>query len=189
MGKRIIFAKAARSVAVAALGISAGMIAAPQAAAQASATSPARAEAIVLRPLSFFKVDDLHFGDIIPSVTAAGTVRLQPNNTRTATGGIVLVGNIHQPARFAGLGTNNQQVTIALQASSIFITGPGAPMRVRNFEIGSTPTTILSTTPLRFRLNSVTGAYNFPLGATLEVGANQTPGEYAGNFTIILNYQ
>lgn len=168
---------------------SAALLCAPQAAAQASASSPARAEAIVLRPLSFFKVDDLHFGEIIPSTTAAGTVRLQPNNNRTATGGIVLVNNLHQPARFTGLGTNNQQITISLQASSIFITGPGAQMRVRNFEIGSTPTAILSTTPLRFRLNSVTGAYNFPLGATLEVGANQAAGDYSGTFTIILNYQ
>ena len=61
-------------------------------------------------------------------------------------------------------------------------------MRVRDFEIGSTPTAILSTTPTRFTIASALGNYNFPVGATLEVGANQTPGDYSGTFTITLNY-
>lgn len=156
--------------------------------AQAVVSAQAEAKAIVLRPLSFFKVDDLHFGDVIPSTTTAGTVRLFPNGSRTATGGIILVGNSHQPARFAGLGTRNQQVAISLTSNSIFINGPGAPMRVRLFEIGSTPTVILSTTPLRFRIGSTNGNFNFPVGATLDVGANQAPGDYSGTFTINLNY-
>jgi hypothetical protein len=153
-----------------------------------SASDNAQTEAIILRPLSFFLVDDLHFGDIIPNPAAAGTVRLQPNGTRTATGGVVLVGNSHQPARFAGLGRFNQQVAISLQSNTIWINGPGPRMRVRTFEIGSTPTAILSTSPLRFRISSPTGAFNFPVGAILEVGANQPPGDYAGTFTITLNY-
>ncbi len=145
------------------------------------------AEAIVLRPLSFFKVNDLDFGSIIASGTA-GTVRLQPDGTRTRTGGATLAGNGAEPARFAGLGTPNRQVNISLGANSIFITGPGAPMRVRDFEIGSTPTAILSTTPTRFTIASALGNYNFPVGATLEVGANQAPGDYSGTFTVTLNY-
>jgi Domain of unknown function (DUF4402) len=185
MGARPILFSAAMRVATAAL--LAGVVAALPAPAAAQSAS-GRSEAIVLRPLSFFKVDDLDFGSILPNIATAGTVRLQPNGTRTATGGVVLVGNDQQPARFTGLGTRNQQVSISLQASSIFITGPGAPMRVRTFEIGSTPTALLSTTPLRFRITSATGAFNFPLGAILEVGANQAPGDYVGSFTINLNY-
>ena len=146
-----------------------------------------QAEAIVLRPLSFFKVNDLDFGSIIASGTA-GTVRLAPDGTRTRTGGVTLAGNGGEPARFAGLGSFNRQVNISLGSNTIWITGPGPRMRVRNFEIGSTPTAILSTTPTRFRITSPLGNYNFPVGATLEVGANQTPGDYAGTFTITLNY-
>ena len=153
----------------------------------AQTSAQAQADAIVLRPLSFFKVDDLDFGSIVAS-GAAGTVRLAPDGTRTRTGGATLAGNDGQPARFAGLGTPNRQVNISLGANQIFITGPGAPMRVRNFEIGSTPTAILSTTPTRFTIASALGNYNFPVGATLEVGANQAPGDYAGTFTITLNY-
>jgi hypothetical protein len=158
------------------------------AAAQAQASSSARVDAIILRPLSFFKVDDLEMGGIIPAPGAAGTVRLRPDGTRTATGGVVLVGNMHQAARFAGMGSNNQQVAISLQANSVLLTGPGTAMRLRNFEIGSTPTAMLSTTPLRFRINSATGAFFFPIGATLEIGANQAAGDYTGSFTINLNY-
>ena len=115
----------------------------------APAPSQADAGAIILRQLSFFKVDDLDFGDIVASGTA-GTVRLLPDGTRTTTGGVSLVGSTQQPARFAGLGTVNQQVLISVSSNSIQLTGPGAPMTVSLFEIGSTPTAILTTTPLRF---------------------------------------
>ncbi len=154
----------------------------------AQATSQGKAEAILLRPLSFFKVNDLDFGDIIASGTA-GTVRLYPDGTRTASGGATLGGNAGAPSRFAGLGSPNQNVAISVTANTIFINGPGQPMRVRNFDIGSTPTVILSTTPLRFRIATSLGNFNFPVGATLDVNANQAPGDYSGTFTIILNYQ
>lgn len=153
----------------------------------AQTNTQAEAEAIVLRPLSFFKVNDLDFGSIIASGTA-GTVRLAPDGTRTRTGGATLAGNDGEPARFAGLGTPNRQVNISLGSNTIWITGPGTRMRVRDFEIGSTPTAILSTTPTRFSIATAIGNYNFPVGATLEVGANQAPGDYSGTFTITLNY-
>ena len=162
---------------------------APAAASPALAqnSTQSEAEAIVLRPLSFFKVNDLDFGDIIASNTA-GTVRILPDGSRTRTGGVTLAGNDGEPARFAGLGSYNREVNISLGANQIFITGPGTQMRVRNFEIGSTPTAILSTTPTRFRIASTLGNYNFPVGATLDVNANQAPGDYSGTFTITLNY-
>ena len=146
------------------------------------------AEVIILRPLSFFRVNDLDFGDIVASGTA-GTVRLAPDGTRSRTGGATLAGNGGEPARFAGLGTPNRQVNISLGSNTIWITGPGPRMRVRDFEIGSTPTAILSTTPTRFTIASALGNYNFPVGATLEVGANQTPGDYSGTFNVTANYQ
>ena len=165
------------------------LLIAPTAASPALAQNSAQseAEAIVLRPLSFFKVNDLDFGRIIASGTA-GTVRLAPDGSRTRTGGVTLAGNGGEPARFAGLGTPNRQVNISLGSNTIWITGPGVRMRVRDFEIGSTPTAILSTTPTRFRITSPLGNYNFPVGGTLEVGANQAPGDYSGTFTVTLNY-
>jgi Domain of unknown function (DUF4402) len=148
----------------------------------------ADAQIAVVRPLEFISVENLQFGSIIRSTTT-GTVTVAPNATRTKTGTIILQGNNFQPARFAGMGTNNQQVDISLGANQIFITGPGAPMRVHTFVIGSTPTAVLTAVPRRFTITSSTGIFNFPVGATLDVGANQTPGTYTGNWTITLNYQ
>lgn len=147
----------------------------------------ADAQIAIVRPLEFIRVENLNFGRVIRGTTV-GTVTIAPNGTRTSTGGVILVGTGHQAAEFAGMGTNNQRVDISLGANQIFVTGPGAPMRVHTFVIGSTPTAVLSTTPRRFRINSPTGIFEFPVGATLDVGANQTPGTYNGTWTITLNY-
>lgn len=150
-------------------------------------TKPGNAEITVVRPLSFVIDDNLDFGSLIPGTTA-GTVTMDPTGTRTATNGIVLVGGGQSPATFSGQGTFNQRVDISLGANSILITGPGAPMRVRTFVIGSTPTAVLTTAPLRFRIAAANGIFTFPIGATLEVGANQPAGKYTGNWSITLNY-
>jgi hypothetical protein len=150
-------------------------------------TEVANAEVTVVRPLSFVIDNNLDFGTLIPG-TVAGTVVMAPTGVRTANNGIVLVGAGHSPASFAGQGTNNQRVDVSLGSNSIFITGPGAPMRVRDFIIGSTPTAVLTTAPRRFRINSATGIFSFPIGATLEVGANQAQGTYTGTWSITLNY-
>lgn len=150
-------------------------------------TETGNAEITIVRPLSFVIDDNLDFGSLIPS-NVAGIVTMTPTGVRTATNGIVLVGGGHKAASFAGQGTFNQRVDVSLGANSIFITGPGAPMRVRTFVIGSTPTAVLTTTPNRFRIAALNGVFNFPIGATLEVGANQAPGFYRGNWSITLNY-
>jgi Domain of unknown function (DUF4402) len=148
----------------------------------------ADAQIAIVRPLEFISVENLMFGAVIRGTTAS-TVVIAPSGARTKTGTVTLIGGGFQAAKFAGMGTNNQQVDISLGANQIFITGPGAPMRVHTFVIGSTPTAVLTTTPQRFRINSPTGIFTFPVGATLDVGANQTPGNYSGNWTITLNYQ
>ena len=148
----------------------------------------ADAQIAVVRPLEFIRVENLDFGKVIRATTV-GTVTIAPDGTRTKTGNVILIGTGFQPAKFAGMGTNNQNVDVSIGSTTIFATGPGAPMRVRTFVMGSTPTAVLTTAPQRFRINSATGIFTFPVGATLEVGANQVPGTYTGNWTITLNYQ
>jgi Domain of unknown function (DUF4402) len=151
-------------------------------------TEIATAEITIVRPLSFVIDDNLDFGNVIRGTTA-GTVTVAPNGTRTSTGGAILAnGGGHKPASFAGRGTNNQRVDVSLGSNSILIVGPGLPMRVHTFVVGSTPTAVLTTNPQRFRINSATGVFAFPVGATLDVAANQAPGKYTGTWTITLNY-
>lgn len=151
-------------------------------------TAAGNAEITIVRPLSFVIDDNLDFGTVIRGTTA-GTVTVAPDGTRSRTGGVTLAnGGGQKPASFAGQGTVNQRVDISIGANSIFLNGPGAPMRVRDFVIGSTPTAVLTSAPLRFRIAAASGVFAFPIGATLDVGANQAPGKYTGNWSITLNY-
>ena len=151
-------------------------------------TTPGGGEITIVRPLTFVIDDNLDFGTIVRGTTA-GTVTITPTGTRTQTGGVTLVnGGGHKAASFAGQGTFLQRVEISMGANSISLNGPGAPMRVRDFVIGSTPTAVLTTTPLSFRIAALNGVFSFPIGATLDVAANQAPGVYSGNWSITLNY-
>jgi hypothetical protein len=171
------------------LGTLAAVILAAGLSSPASAgTRQGNAEITIVRPLSFVMDDGLDFGNVIRGTTA-GTVTIAPTGVRTRTGGVTLAnGGGEKPASFAGMGSNNQRVDISLGAASILLVGPGLPMRVHTFVLGSTPTAVLTTTPQRFRINSVTGVFYFPVGATLDVAANQAPGKYTGTWTITLNY-
>ncbi len=148
------------------------------------------ADAIVVTQLSFFSVDDLAFGSIVASASA-GTVTINPDGTRASTGGVTPIGGGFLAARFAGRGSNGQTVSISMASTPINITRVGGTqtMQVRTFVIGSTPTAVLTATPQRFRINSATGIFIFTVGAQLVVNANQTPGTYKGNYSVILNYQ
>jgi spore coat protein U-like protein len=160
-------------------------------ASNSSDTDDTQARAVVVTRNSFFLVQDLNFGDILAGNTAVSLVRLQPNGTRTlASGNAVLINNNHQPSRFAGRGRQGQLITIRVTQTPIFLTGPGVQMRVDQFEIGSSPTTvILTTSPQSFTIGSASGAFNFAVGGRLRVNANQAPGVYTGQFTVELDYQ
>ncbi|MBK6801667.1 DUF4402 domain-containing protein [Novosphingobium sp.] len=154
------------------------------------ATAQARAEAIVVAPLSFFKVDDLDFARFIAGTTS-GTIVMSPSGARAATGGVRLAGSAGTPARFAGFGRYNQVVSIAISNTSVRLTRVGGTetMRLDTFVIGSTPEAQLTTSPLAFRIASQSGMFNFPVGATLRVSARQAPGAYRGSFSVTLQYQ
>jgi Domain of unknown function (DUF4402) len=147
------------------------------------------AQATVVDRLGIVKNRDLNFGRIIPGATA-GTVVLSPAGVRSATGGARLATGPSSTASFSGFGSNNQTITLAIASATSTLTraGGGGSMTMDTFTVGSTPTAIISTTPLGFRVNSPTGIFTFPVGATLRVGANQAPGTYTGTFTVIISY-
>jgi hypothetical protein len=155
-----------------------------------AATRAARADATIVTPLSLIKDEDLDFGSLLPGTTA-GTVVVPPSGARTSTGGVTLAPSTFGPARFAGFGRANQNVQISMSANSITLnrTGGGGTMQVDTWIIGSTPTAQLTTTPRVFTISASNGIFNFPLGATLRVGANQPAGVYTGTFSVTLNYQ
>ena len=184
------------------IGVNRSVLGARLACAVALATcalsAPARAEseavdaqvAIVTRG-QFVKVEDLHFGVVIPSALP-GVVTVAPSGARTATGGVTLVGNLHHAAKFSGQkpAGGNSPVQISVGSATIQLTGPGAPMVVSLFNGNTNPGQILTPIRRNFQVQGQSnGAFELTVGATLAVGANQARGTYSGNWTITLDFQ
>lgn len=150
-------------------------------------TTSGNAKTAVVQPISLAINDNLDFGAIIGGTTA-GTVTVASNGTRRQTGGVVLAnGGGQKAATFSGQSAVNQSVDISLGANGVVLTGPGAPMRMRNFLFASMRPVVLSG-PARFIVTNTSGLFAFSIGATLDVGANQVPGKYTANWPVTLNY-
>jgi spore coat protein U-like protein len=190
MGTRpTLSARALRSLCCALALAASALICAPATAQNAQPqTVTVEARATVISLGSLVKARDLHFGDIIAGPTP-GTVRVAINGTRTSTGGVTLVGSSHQAALFVGMGRRNQQIEISFATPTILITGPGAPMTVSLFEIGELDGSLRGNRPGRYRITTSNGRFEFPVGATLLVNANQRPGTYTGTFTVLYEFQ
>lgn len=151
----------------------------PLAAAPVSPDDQATGRAIVLRPLTLVKVDDMDFGWL--TVTTAGTAVLNPvTGVLTTTGGVLAVGGAPQPARFVGAASRNTPIKIRIPNRPITLTRQGG-----------TETMSLSAWTLdgpADRRVGPTRAFDFYLGGTLTVGANQADGLYSGTFLVEVQY-
>ena len=156
------------------------LVAAPGQLRAAPASTNADAGAIVLKPLTLLKVDDLDFGALFPAATA-GTATLNPNTgIVTTAGGVALGPGPTQPARFTGAGTRNAPMLIRLPTGPITLTQTGGTetMTVSNW------TTDGHTT----RQINAFEAFEFRVGGRLNVGANQADGVYVGSFDVTVIY-
>lgn len=165
---------------------------APGSAAYPQSTSGTVRTTIVPR-LSLAKTADLDFGQIMASSSAAGTVTVTPTGSRSAGGGATLAGGTVSAGSFTGLGTRNQLVVFSFGAPSVVLTRANGTetMLADTFTLG--PSTAGGLNQLgnsgRWRIISNNGLFTLPVGATLRVGANQTPGDYEGTFTLTAIYQ
>ena len=160
-------------VAGALLGMSAPALA------QVTPDENATGRAIVLRPLTLLKVEDLDFGWL--TVTAAGTAILNPvNGTISTTGGVLAAGGDPLPALFAGAASRNTPIKIRI---------PNRPTTLTR--AGGTETMTASNWTLDGPADRRVGpsrAFDFRVGATLAVAANQADGLYVGEFTVEVQY-
>jgi hypothetical protein len=152
------------------------------------------ASVALLEKLAIVKTEDLEFGTLFAGTTP-GTVVIGGTGTRTKTGGVTLAGGTFHPAEFAGYGDRNQRVTIAVDIiPPIQITRSGGTeqMLVNAFTITPGPGLQNNGPVGRYKIQpgaGSTGLFTFKIGATLNVAANQMPGNYDGTFSVILNYQ
>ena len=140
------------------------------AAASAQSTAYASTTAVLVTPISISKTTDMHFGTVAASATA-GTVELDYNNGRIATGGASLPASstLQTTAEFEVVGEDNSGFSISIPSSAITLTGNVAgAVTVDNFECdGSSSTTLIS------------GTKTLKVKATLNVPANTVAGTYS----------
>lgn len=165
---------------------------APSAAAQMVFSGQGTASVVVIAPLQLVKAEDLVFGRIA-TTPAAGTVVINPISNACQYSATLAGGGGCHAARFVGMGGRKMRFRVTLPTSLTLI-GPGAPMTVDTFTIGtnSSVTPPSGNSPgngnQRYTIETATGIFDFRVGATLHVNANQGGGIYEGEFEVMVNY-
>jgi hypothetical protein len=159
----------------------AALSAAPAPAAPVPATTNADGRALILVPLTLVRIDDLDFGTVVQS-PIAGTVTINPvNGARVVAGGVTgVASDAGNRAYFAGAGTPNQQVILAISPPVALTSGGGDTIPV----MGLT----LDGPPIR-TIDPVTRAFFVGVGGTIQVGADQPEGDYNADFWLTAIYQ
>ncbi len=133
------------------------------------------ATATILEALTVTNNTNLNFASIVPDA-AAGTVAIDVAGARTCAANLTCTGTT-SAADFTVVGTANSTYTVTLPADANIASGANT-MLVDNFVSSLTGETG----------TLISGTDSFQLGATLNVGANQATGTYAGTFTVTVEY-
>lgn len=135
----------------------------------------ASATAIIVKPLSITKLQDLEFGTI--AVGAGGTVTIGPSGARTSEGVILSSLLPGAAASFVISGEENSSYELTLPEEVALTDGSGNTMIASGF------TTDLATPKL-----DEAGRQTLRIGTTLRVNPDLPPGAYSGNFLVTVNY-
>jgi hypothetical protein len=144
---------------------------------QATAT----AKGTVIPATGITKTADLDFGNV--ATGAAGTIALSAAGVRTPSAGLIVTGT-PVVASFALVGGATQPYSFTIPTIGIAANGPGTAMTVSGWNsipssVGGDGNGVLSG-----------GTGTILVGATLNVGANQTPGTYTTvPFDVTVNFQ
>ena len=153
----------------------------PAPAAPTAAASPPPARALILIPLTLTKVQDLHFGTIVPSTSTAGWVAINAvTGARTASAGLTLVPtDVGQRGEFAGAGSAGQKVFMDLTPPAELTSAAGDKITVGGMTLdGSAMRTI-----------SASQSFFVGVGGTLFIAANQPEGLYSATYDLTADYQ
>jgi len=147
----------------------------------AKAQTSTNAGANIVAPVTIDAVSThLHFGTVVRS-SAAGTVVLATDNSRSQTGGVTLstAGTPATAASYTVSGDGTLTYAITLPAGTITLTDGGSgTMTVGTF-----------TSNKSSNAGTLSGGSDtFAVGATLNVQANQAPGNYTGTFNVSIAY-
>lgn len=115
------------------------------------------------------------------AAAGGGSVTVGISGARSRSGAVVLLNSSASPARYTinGIGNDNRVYTLGLPPNGAVTLSSGASaMGVINFISNAGPGGLLPGS-----------AQYISVGATLQVGPNQAPGNYSGTFHVTLDYQ
>ena len=139
----------------------------------------ATATVYIAPPASVRKLEDLNFASLI--VNGAGTAIVDPNTDgMTTTGGVLYATGLHYAALFEAVSPVRAVIIIRIPRDPITVTRVGGTetMTVSNWTLsGNSRRTVVEQEP-----------FNFKVGGTLTVNANQAEGLYVGNFDVEVQY-
>lgn len=140
-----------------------------------NATSTAR----IVLPAQITKLYDLDFG--LVTVTTAGTAVVDSNTGNvTTTGGVLFAGGLPHAARFEAVSPSKTVVHIRLPKKAATLTRAGGTetMTVDTWSLNGVDT----------RNVVAHETFEFAIGGTLHVAANQAEGTYNGTFDVTIDY-
>lgn len=139
----------------------------------------ATSTANVILPAQITKLNDMDFGFV--TVTAAGTATIDSTtDTISTTGGVLFAGGLPHAALFAAVSPSKTVVHIRLPRQPVTLT------RVGGTETMTVDTWTINGNETRNVVAHET--FEFKVGGTLHVAANQVEGTYTGTFDVTLNY-
>jgi hypothetical protein len=157
------------------LGLAALFASAPAHAAPVTPNRNATATVVIAPPASVRKLEDLNFASL--TVAGAGTATVDPNTDgMTTTGGVLYAAGLHYAALFEAVSPALAVVIIRIPRGPITVTRVGGTetMTVSDWTLsGNARRTVVAMEPFEFKV-----------GGTLYVNANQAEGLYVGNFDV-----
>ena len=135
--------------------------------------------AAIILPAQIAKLNDMDFGFV--TVTTAGTATIDSNTDAiSTTGGVLFAGGLPHAALFAAISPSKTVVHIRLPRQPVTLTRVGGTetMTVDTWTINGAETRNVVAHEM----------FEFKVGGTLHVAANQTEGTYVGTFDVTVNY-
>jgi hypothetical protein len=139
----------------------------------------ATASVRLVPPASVRKLEDLNFAFL--SVTTGGTAIIDPNtDAMSTTGGVLHAGGLPYAAKFEAVSPAKAVVIIRIPRDPITVT------RVNGTETMTVSNWTMSGNARR--TVAAQEAFEFKVGGTLSVNANQVEGFYTGTFVVEIQY-
>lgn len=148
-------------------------------AAPVQSSPKATATALMVRPLTLIRLDDMDFATL--GVTTGGAATIDPaTGAMTVTGGLIYAGGTPSPARFAGAASKRTVVNIRIPKQPVLIRRVGGTetLSVSNFTLDGQDKKALAEQE----------SFAFAVGARITVPAGTVEGVYTGEIDVTVQY-